>query len=118
MKGASLSILLLSLALVLPITQPAHAMKISEFAQICGSAPMPCHEIPFIQAYVGGALDLLAALDEDTEYLAPIYCVPAKELFNTTKIIQFMEAHQNENPSRNAMMLVIQFMEEQGGCGK
>ncbi len=116
MRNSALLSLLLSVPLGLVAAQPAQAMKISEFAQICETAPMPCAEIPFIQAYVGGALDLLAALDEDTDYLSPIYCVPARELFDTGKIITFMEAHQNENPSRNAMLLVIQFMEEEGGC--
>jgi len=116
MKKLRFKQFLLSAVLLFSVAHQANAMKIAEFTQICGSAPIPCADIPFIQAYVGGALDLLAALDEDTEYLADMYCKPARELFNTAKIIKFMEAHQNEDPSRNAMMLVIQYVEEEGGC--
>ncbi len=118
MKKSAIAFTLLTSAVLLPLTPPAQAMKISEFTQICGSTPMPCTDIPMIRAYVGGALDLLAALDENTDYLTTIYCKPTQELFDTAKVIQFMQAHQSENPSRNAMMLVIQYMEEQGDCSE
>ncbi len=98
------------------LSKSVSAITIEEFNNICASAPMPCTEIPFLQAYVGGSLDMLAALDESTNYLGEIYCRPARELFDTTKIIEFMQAHKDDAASRNAMVLVIQYLEEQGRC--
>ena len=118
MKKIAITFNLLSSLLLLLLATPAQAMKISEFSQICASTPAPCADIPLIRAYVGGALDLLASLDENTEYLTQIYCKPAQELFDAARIIQFMQSHQNENPARNAMVLVIQYMEEESGCSQ
>lgn len=102
------------LACVWPVG--ASAMTIEEFDSICTSATIPCQDIPFMQAYIGGALDLLAMLDEETEYLESIYCSPKQELFATTPIINYVLAHKSERPTRNAMMLLIQYLEEEGGC--
>lgn len=96
----------------------ASAMTIEEFNSICNSATIPCHDIPFMQAYIGGALDLLAMLDEETDYLESLYCAPKQELLATTPIINYVLEHKSERPARNAMMLLIQYLEEKGGCSR
>ncbi len=60
--------------------------------------------------------DLIAMLDEETEYLATVYCKSPKELFDVGSIIQFMERERAGHGKRNAMLLVIRYLEEQGGC--
>lgn len=109
-----------TLGFILALTWPfgAFAMTIGEFASICNSSNTPCQDMPFIQAYIGGALDLLAMLDEETDYLEPIYCAPKPELFRTTPIINYVLVHKNDRPTRNAMMLLIQYLEEKGGCAE
>lgn len=87
----------------------------SQFSQICGSNQQ-CSANPILQAYVGGALDLVAMLDEETKYLQKFYCKNTKELFDVPKIIQYMEGHQSEYANKNAMLLVIRYLEEKGDC--
>jgi hypothetical protein len=96
----------------------AHALKLEEFAALCDSVSVDgsCVEHPIIQAYVGGALDLVAALDEDTDYLAQIYCREAGEFFDVRAIIEFMLRSEEVAGDRNAMLTVIRYLEEEGGC--
>lgn len=94
----------------------AKALTLAEFNAICASTAMPCAEIPILQAYIGGAIDLVAMLDEETDYLETLYCVPKSTLLDTTPIIQFMVSHKDERPSRNAMLLLIQYLVENGQC--
>lgn len=98
------------------ISSSATALTMKQFASICESASTSCSEHPILQAYVGGALDLVAMLDEETEYLAEVYCKPAKELFDVPAIIRYMETQQTQTLDKNAMLLVIRYLEEQGGC--
>ncbi len=97
-------------------TNQAGALTMPEFMAICGSIDGKCEDHPILQAYVGGALDLIAMLDEETEYLATVYCKSPKELFDVGSIIQFMERERVGHGKRNAMLLVIRYLEEQGGC--
>jgi hypothetical protein len=88
----------------------------AQFSSICESAGLECSEHPVLQAYVGGALDLIAMLDEETDYLDTVYCKEPKELFDVPAIIRYMEGHQEEYADRNAMLILIRYLEEFGGC--
>lgn len=69
-----------------------------------------------INAYVGGALDLLAVLDEQTNHLAKIYCKRPKELFDVPSIIRFMETKSEQYAADNAMLVLVHYLEKHGGC--
>ncbi len=109
--ATSLIALLLSLH---PPSTPALTMK--QVSDICHSPPGKCNDHPIIRAYVGGALDLLATLDERTDYLGKVYCKKPKELFDVPAILRFMESHSEQYASDNAMLLLIRYFEEHGGC--
>lgn len=94
----------------------ASALTMVEFTAICDSTEKPCAEHPIIQAYVGGSLDLIAVLDEETEYLEKIYCKDPSDLFDVTRIIEFMESHQTEYANKNSMLLVVRYFEQNSGC--
>lgn len=98
------------------LSNSALALTMADFIKICESAEKPCYEYPILQAYVGGSLDLIAALDEETEYLEKIYCKKPSEIFNVRRIIEFMESHNVEYAKKNSMLLVIRYLEENGGC--
>lgn len=109
--AASTTLVALSL-----VSSPLHALTMKQFVSLCKVSETDCADHPLLQAYVGGALDLIAALDEDTDYLAEVYCKPTKVLFDVPVIIRYMEGHQAEYADKNAMLLVIRYFEEQGGC--
>ena len=94
----------------------ASALTMGQVASICNAGPSECSKHPLIQAYVGGALDLIATLDEATDYLDDIYCKPPAELFDVPAIIRYMRKNEAAYTDRNAMLLVIRYLEEQGGC--
>ena len=95
---------------------PANAMKTEEFLRICESIPGECSESPYIQAYVGGALDFVAVLDEESDYLSQIYCEDPRSFFDVPAIIRFMESNGAGHEQNNAMLLVLRYLEEHGGC--
>ena len=103
---------------LLLLSSAASSLSMEQFTAICQSQKRACHTYPILQAYVGGALDLIAMLDEETDYLAKVYCKKPAELFDVPKIIRFMEEHQEAYATRNAMLLVIRYLEEKGGCLK
>ena len=98
------------------ISAPAAALTMNQFVSICEAADVACSEHPILNAYVGGALDLIAMLDEETSYLAEVYCKHPEELFDVPAIIRYMEAHQTEYAGKNAMLVLIRYLEEHGGC--
>lgn len=103
--------------LVSPLLAPsATALTMKQFSDICHSSPGECGDHPILQAYVGGALDLLATLDEQTDYLKKVYCKEPKELFNVHAIISFMEQRSNQHVADNAMLVLVHYLEELGGC--
>lgn len=108
--------LVFAACVLLMLSARADALTIAEFAMLCDSSPGPCHEVPIIQAYIGGALDLVAMLDEETDYLATIYCRPPREIFDVEGIIHYFEDRRNDRPERNAMLLLVSYLEEKGGC--
>ena len=115
MSNKALWVLMLGVG-VLGNPQNGHALRVAEFGAICAQAGRPCEELPVLQAYVGGALDLVAMLHEETAYLAPIYCVEPEDLFDVPAIIRFIGQRTRGNEQRNAMLLVIRYLEEHGGC--
>lgn len=98
------------------VSSSAYGLTVEQFSSICDSAPGKCSDHPTIQAYVGGALDLLATLDEETDYLADVYCKKPKALFDVAAIVRFMQAHREGHAQRNAMLLLVRYFEENGGC--
>lgn len=94
----------------------AAALTMGQFSAICDSAPGECSDHPTLQAYVGGALDLIATLDEQTEYLDTLYCETPQTLFDVPRIIRFMEEHSEGYADRNAMLLFVRYFEVNGGC--
>lgn len=104
-------------SLLLPLLSPGTtALTMKEFSDICDSSPGECSNHPILQAYVGGALDLLASLDEKTGYLNKMYCKPPKELFDVPNIIRFMEQRRDQYAAENAMQVLVLYIEKHGGC--
>lgn len=104
--------------LLLPLYVPsASALTMKQFSDICRSSPEECSDHPILQAYVGGALDLLATLDERTDYLGRVYCKESKELFDVPTIIRFMVQRSEQYAGDNAMLVLVHYFEERGGCG-
>jgi hypothetical protein len=94
----------------------ASALTMMQVSDICHSSSGECSNHPIIRAYVGGALDLLATLDERTDYLGKVYCKKPKELFDVPAIIRFMELRREQYASDNAMLVLVRYFEEHGGC--
>jgi len=108
---------LLATALLLTLyATSATALTMKQVSDICHSSADECSDHPIIRAYVGGALDLLATLDERTDYLGKVYCKKPKELFDVTAIIRFMELRREQYASDNAMLVLVRYFEEHGGC--
>lgn len=103
-------------ASILVFPSNTSALTMDQFAAICASHQGECSEHPIVQAYVGGALDLIAMLDEQSDYLGEVYCDNPSTLFDVPAIIQYMQIHREEYADRNAMLLVIRYLEENGGC--
>ena len=108
------SVVILGMYCMLPAK--ASALTTEQFFKICQASPGVCEEHPILQAYVGGALDMLAALSEETQYLDNLYCKAPKDLFDISAIMRFMQAHSKRDAKRNAMLLVIRYFEQNGGC--
>lgn len=94
----------------------ASALTATQFQSICAASKSPCSDNPVIQAYVGGSLDLLAVLTEETVYLERIYCEDASSLFDVAKIIEYIQTHHQEYAEKNAMLLVVRYFEKHGEC--
>lgn len=103
--------------LVLFSTNPAHSLTMEQFSDICAQHSGDCHDLPLINAYIGGAMDLIATLDERTDYLpTKIYCADPREIFNAEDIVAFMLRNDQNLSSENAMISFIQYFEVNGGC--
>ncbi len=115
MKTRLLVITLVSLLFTLHASS-ATALTMKQVSEICHSSPGKCSNHPIIRAYVGGALDLIATLDERTDYLKKVYCKKPKELFDVPRIIRFMEQRSKQYAKDNAMLVLVRYLEEHGGC--
>ena len=102
--------------LALSLPERAEALRVGEFMAICTQSGMACEDLPVLNAYVGGGLDLIAMLHEETDYIEPVYCKDPKALFDVRAIIRFIEEHHQGNEDKNAMLLMIKFLEVNGGC--
>ena len=103
--------------LLLPLCAPsAGALTMKQFSDLCSSSAEECSDHPILQAYVGGALDLLATLDERTVYLEKMYCKEPKKLFDVPTIIHFMMQRSEQYAKDNAMLVLVRYFEERGGC--
>jgi len=109
--ASSLMLLFLSL-----FSSSTLALTMKQLSDLCHSSSDECSNLPVIQAYVGGALDLLATLDERTDYLGKMYCKEPKELFDVPTIIHFMESRSDQYAMDNAMLVLVRYFEEHGGC--
>lgn len=105
-----------TVATILGIPSNGSALTMDQVAAMCASYQGECSEHPMLQAYVGGALDLIAMLDQETDYLGDVYCEEPSALFDVPAIIQYMGKNRVEYADRNAMLLVIRYLEEKGGC--
>jgi len=94
----------------------ASSLTMNQFMRICESSLTKCPENPILNAYVGGSLDAIATLSEETRYLKKFYCEDTSTLFDVKKIIGFMQKHHADYASKNAMLLVVRYLEEYGGC--
>lgn len=110
------ALLVLPLSLLTLLPSPASALTGAQVLQICATAEGDCREHPLLQAYVGGALDMVAVLDEQAGLASKLYCRPPEELFAVSAIIGFMQEHAADYQQRNAMLLVLRYLDENGGC--
>lgn len=94
----------------------ASALTMEQFLKICDSASGECSDYPILQAYIGGALDLLATLNEEKGYLGELYCEESKEVFDVPAIIRFMQEQGEQYATRNAMLLLVRYLEQNGDC--
>ncbi len=113
--GSKLVRMLLLMALFFPMSQ-ASALTAIEFSNICKTVEGECSQHPILNAYVGGALDLIASLQEQDLTATKVYCKEPKEIFNVPRIISYMDEHSHLRAKQNAMVLLINYFEEFGGC--
>ena len=116
MRRKSAWLTTLSLLALVALPHSADALTTEGFLAICEQAERECEEIPILQAYVGGALDLVATLHEATDYVDKIYCKEPELLFDVAAIIRFIEENKAGYEDENAMLLVVRFLETYGGC--
>lgn len=76
----------------------ASALTMEQFLKICDSASGECSDYPILQAYIGGALDLLATLNEEKGYLGELYCEESKEVFDVPAISASCRNRVNSTP--------------------
>jgi len=102
--------------LLLGLSPAAKALTVGEFLAICEQAERDCREVPVVNAYIGGGLDLIATLHEATDYMEPVYCKSPELLFDVPAIIQYISDNREGAEERNAMLMFVRFFEEYGGC--
>ncbi len=113
----NIRLFIIYLIILLPLHAPiATALTIQQFSDICDSSPNECSNNPILQAYVGGALDLLATLDEKTNYLEKMYCKEPKELFDVPAIIRFIAQRDEQQATDNAMLALVHYIKKWSGC--
>lgn len=97
-------------------TPSASALTMKQVFDICHSSSSECSNHPMIQSYIGQAFDLLATLNEQMDYLGKMCCKKTKELFDVPAIIRFMELRSEQYATDNAMLVLVRYFEEHGGC--
>jgi hypothetical protein len=94
----------------------APSLTTDQFVEMCRSVRVECRANRIAQAHVGGALDLIETLNRETSYLSEFYCKEPEELLQVPLIIDFILDQKPGYEKRNAMLLVIRYLEENGGC--
>lgn len=89
------------------------ALTTKELLNVCYLNSQPCHALPFANAYIGGALDLLGALNENELLNIELSCASSTQIFNVKRILKYMEANQNTYEDKNAMLLLIKYLKEE-----
>ncbi|MBX2847046.1 MAG: hypothetical protein KTR16_01905 [Acidiferrobacterales bacterium] len=107
---------LFAIFLLLVSFNQAHALTVQQFKEACIAQGPSCESHPILNAYIGGALDLLAGLQEQTSYLATVYCDEPEKIFDINKIINFIQNSDVEHNNENAMLRLVAYFEENGGC--
>jgi len=108
--------LISTIFIVLTTPNAANSLTMREFSTVCQKMQTNCSANPILQAYVGGSLDLLATLDEDTNYFAKLVCNDKRALFKVDAIIEYMLQRKQGYLDKNATLLVVRYMEQYGGC--
>lgn len=98
------------------VNNDVKALTVDEFRAICEISKQECTKHPILQAYVGGGLDLIATLDERTNYLDTPYCKSTKELFDVAKVINYILNTEQIKRTDNAMLSLVHYFEKNGGC--
>ena len=81
---------IVTITLSVLITKEAKALTVQQFVNICQQGGNECSKRPILQSYVGGALGMIAVLQESNAVLTKVYCKKPKGLFDVTKIINFI----------------------------
>jgi hypothetical protein len=55
-------------------------------------------------------------LAERTDYLEQVYCRDPELLFDVSVIIRFMQQRSEQYAADNAMLVLVHYFEEHGGC--
>jgi len=115
MKANTL-IFIVTITLAILITKEAKALTVQQFVNICQQGEIECHKQPILQSYVGGALDMIAVLQESNALLTKVYCKKPKVLFGVRQIINFILNNSDTDKSKNTMLLVVRYLTKQGAC--
>lgn len=105
---------LIALAALFFTSAPGSALTTKELLKVCSLKNQPCYTLPFANAYIGGALDLLGKLQENEQLNIQFSCTSPNKLFKVKRILDYIEENQHFYAYKNAMTLVIKYMEEEG----
>ena len=94
----------------------ALGLTAGQVERICADFTGDCADHPLLNAYVGGALDMVAVLDERAGLASRLYCGRAEDVFDVPAIIRYLQAHASEERESNAMLLVVRYLTDNGGC--
>jgi len=98
------------------ITAPTHALTLAQFNAICADQPVPCTQHPALHAYIGGAIDLLVAMRQNSDYLSPMTCALTPQHLDVNTIITFMTEYEPQSPERDAMAVLLEYLQAELPC--
>ncbi|RBP51740.1 hypothetical protein [Arenicella xantha] len=102
--------------LMVVLSCSAQALTVGQVQGICAEYDTSCRDNPFLQAYVGGGLDMLATLKEQGTLTGIQLCEPSDELFDVDKILDFLSSAKDDAKAKNAMHQVISYLQREGSC--
>ncbi|MFT7559813.1 MAG: hypothetical protein ACI93R_001728 [Flavobacteriales bacterium] len=92
------------------------ALRMNQFSELCHSSLGECSDKPIVQTYVGGDLDILTVLEEQTGFLGPVYRKESERLFDVLVVIRFIAQRSEQYATSNGMLALVRYDEQQGGC--